>query len=156
MNVSPESKNQSQNCKSARQRPRQLLTVPASAGAGHSRLRFPFCDPLQLQLDIVHILESFVRIFGDTGFDDPVQRWRRHRLHGRDERRVPFQHRSHNAGCVFAFKRPFSRGHLIQYGTQRKDIAPLTDLFAFHLLWRHVLESSHDRALARQRLLRGQ
>ncbi len=86
----------------------------------------PACDPpsaipLQLQLHIVHILESFVRIFRHTRFHYPVHppatpaapsRWAG----------ISFQHRGNDARRGFAFKRSLSSCHLIQHSSERKDI----------------------------------
>src|SRR5688500_17644583 len=64
-----------------RNAPRETLAALAPCGdrRGHARLRAAFRYPLELELDVVGRLEPVLRVLGEAGLDDAVQRRREHR-----------------------------------------------------------------------------
>ena len=60
------------------------------------------------------------------------------------------QNRPDEARLAAAFERPPSRRHLVNEGAEREDVGAGIDLFAFELLWRHVLKGPENGVVCRQ------
>ena len=114
-------------------------------------LRSAFSDLFELQPHVVRGLPALVGIFGHAGSDQLIQRRRGHGLDGTDRRRLALQYCRQHAGSGLALERALAGGHLVEHGAQSEDVAARVGFLAFHLLRRHVLKRSNDRALRGQR-----
>ena len=94
-------------------------------------------------------LDALVRIFGETGRDDAVERGWRERLHRRHTRRLVLENRAKEARARFALERRPARQHLEQQRAEREDVCARVGLEPFDLLGRHVLKRAEDGALRR-------
>ena len=101
-------------------------------------------------------LPSFLRFFGKTFPDDPVQCRRSYRLQRRHGRRIGSKDRGNQAGVARGLKCLFTCCHLIHQCAESEEVGAGIDIVrsAFQLLRRHVLQCPHDHAVTRQGIIR--
>ena len=95
------------NSQASRERPLRVARAPAQRRT--ARAPRAFGDPCQLAQQIARALPAIVRILGEAGRDDAIERLRRQRLHRRNARRLVLQNRAEQARARLAFERRASR-----------------------------------------------
>src|SRR5262249_31635486 len=103
--------------------PRQALTPLSTRDARERESRFrAFRDSLELFSDITRGLPAVLRIFGETAFNDAVERRRRHELNLRDRQRLIPQDRRDQTRLARPRERLLSRRHLVENRAEGEDV----------------------------------
>ena len=107
---------------------------------GYPCLRAALGNPFQFIAEVLCGMPSIVRFLGQTFLYPAIQCRRRHRLKGRDGRRVVLQNCPDHTRLAVALERFLPGRHFVDDCAKRKDIGPSIDFSAFDLLRSHVLQ----------------
>ena len=110
-----------------------------------------FCDPFEVEQDIVGGLKARVRILCQAHADQKVEgRWRE-RLELADRRRIVFQDGAEQARLAPAVKGFATGDDFVEQRPEGKDICSRVGVAAFELLGGHVLERAENSPACRER-----
>ncbi len=101
---------------------------------------------LQGEREVAGGLESLARALLEAVRDDALESGRKLRPGGREVRRVGLQNRAHRLDGRVSGECSLPGEHLVEDRAERKNVAPLVDHRAPHLLRRHVADGSHHGA----------
>ena len=96
------------------------------------------------------MLPAVLRILRETLLNDVIERRGKSGPHTGDGGGIALQDFGDDAGLAWTRESPPPCCHLVQDGTEGKDVAPRVGHLAFQLLWRHIADRPKDDAFLGQ------